>query len=125
VTERAESQRLGVAVFQLLADVVHELLRAGVSVIAEGNFVAGTALFRDLPDASIVQVHVSASPEVIAERLRGRDSHRHPVHYDAEAADEIAARVAAGAWEALPLAGRLVTVDTTVWPDLDEVCALV
>src|SRR5205823_3054477 len=73
VTERAESQRLGVAVFQLLADVVHELLRAGVSVIAEGNFVAGTALFRDLPDASIVQVHVSASPAVIAERLRGRD----------------------------------------------------
>ena len=35
------------------------------------------------------------------------------MHYDREAANEIAARAAAGEWDPLPLAGVLVRVDTT------------
>lgn len=125
VTERSESARLGAAVFQLLAAVVHELLRAGVSVIVEGNFNASSALFVQLPPAQIVHVHVTAEPQVLRSRLLERGPDRHPVHWDGEAADEIAARAAGGEWDAFDLPGRLVAVDTTVWPDIGEVERLV
>ena len=120
--DRRDSQRLGVATFRVQFAVVHELLAAGVSLIAEGNF-RGTDLFEALPPAQITQVHVSAAPEILRERMLARDSHRHSVHYDREAADEIAERVAQGDWRPLPLGGRLIEIDTTTWPDLDEVLA--
>ena len=62
-------------------------------------------------------------PVILRERMLARDSHRHSVHYDREAADEIAERVAQGDWRPLPLGGRLIEIDTTTWPDLDEVLA--
>jgi shikimate kinase len=76
---RDESRELGVAVFHLMATVVHELLAQGVPLICEGNFVPESVVFRDLPPARIVQVHVSAPPEVLRKRLLERDPHRHPV----------------------------------------------
>ncbi len=104
-----------------MAIVVHDLLRRGVPVIAEGNFRAESSLVRDLPPCRLVQVHVSAAPEVIRERLVARDTHRHPVHYDADAADEIAERVSAGEWRALLVDGELISVDTTGgFPPIDE-----
>ena len=124
ITDRARSQQLGSAVFELLGLVVKELLAQGVSVIAEGNFTRRSTLFTGLPPADIVQVHVSADPETLRVRLRERDA-RHPVHYDREAADEVADRAAGGEWPALPIGGRLIEIDTTVWPDLDEVLATV
>jgi hypothetical protein len=45
-------------------------------------------------------------------RLLARDAHRHPVHYDREAADEIADRAGRGEWVPLPLEGELIAVDT-------------
>jgi hypothetical protein len=96
-----------------MAGIVHDLLRRGVSVLAEGNFRPESSLGRELPPCRVVQIHVSASPEVIRARLMSRGSDRHPVHYDAEAADEIAERGRGGEWEALPLAGRLIRVDTS------------
>lgn len=119
--DRHESQRLGVAAFHIQFAIVRELLATGMSVIAEGNFRAGW--FESLPDAEIVQVHVSAEPAALRERLLERDTHHHPVHYDLDAAAEIADRAAAGEWAALPIEGRLVSIDTTVWPDLGEVLA--
>jgi predicted kinase len=121
--DRHASQRLGVATFQVQFGIVRELLASGVSLIAEGNFRAHW--FEDLPAAEVVQVHVSAGPETLRRRLLERDTHRHPVHYDREAAHEIAERAAAGEWAALPLGGRLLEIDTTVWPDLDEVLATI
>jgi predicted kinase len=120
---RAESQRLGVAAFHLQHAVVRELLEQGVSLIAEGNF--RPQWFKGLPAAEIVQVYVTAAPATLRERLLTRESHAHPVHYDREAADEIAERAAAGDWGVLPLGGRLVQIDTTVWPELDEVLRVV
>ena len=119
---REASRRLGLGIFHVQFAVLHELLAAGVSVIAEGNFRHGE-WFEALPPARITQLYVSASPEVLRERLLARDTHRHPVHYDAEAADEIASRAAAGKWLPLPIGGGLIEIDTTIWPDLDEVFA--
>ena len=116
---RHESQRLGVVTFQIQFAVVRELISTGVSVIAEGNFRG--SWFDGLPPADIVQVYVTAAPAALRERLLARDSHRHRVHYDREAADEIAQRAAAGEWMPLSLGGRLIEIDTTIWPDLDEV----
>ncbi len=110
---RDASRALGVAVFHLMATVVRELLAHDVSLICEGNFTADSVVLRDLPPAHVVQLHVSAPPEVLRVRLRNRDPHRHPVHYDREAADEIAARAASGAWGPLPLPGELIQVDGT------------
>ena len=120
IEDRARSQELGGVVFELLAAFVKELLEQGVSVIAEGNFTERSSLLSGLPPAEIVQVYVTAAPETLRERLRGRED-RHPVHYDREAADEVAERAAGGEWPALPTGGRLIEIDTTAWPDLGEV----
>jgi predicted kinase len=122
--DRHESRKLGVATFDVLFAVVNELLSAGVSLIAEANF-RSAEWFATLPAARITQLYVSAAPETLRERLLARDTHPHPVHYDREAADEIAERAASGEWPALPLGGRLIEIDTTTWPNLDEVLATI
>lgn len=113
ISGRPGSERLGAAVFELLAQVAHDLLRRGVSLIAEGNFTPTSRLVAALPPCRLVQVHVSASPDVLRERLRARGTHRHPVHYDRDAADEIAERAGRGDWGELPLDGAVVRLDTT------------
>jgi predicted kinase len=124
IDDRPRSQQLGSVVFELIAVVVNELLEQGVSVIAEGNFTPRSALVSALPPAEIVQVHVTAAPETLRTRLRER-APRHPVHYDRAAADEVAERAAGGEWAPLPLAGRLIEIDTTVCPHLSEVLATI
>lgn len=128
VTERADSKRLGSAVFALMGTLLRELLGCGVSLIVEGNFAAGYPLFDDLPRTRVVQVHVSAPLDVLVARLKERGPERHAVHYDREAVDEVAARVARGEWEPLPLDGALIRVDTSAQTDLaalaDEVTFL-
>lgn len=124
IEDRVRSQQLGGAVFELIALLVKELLEQGVSVIAEGNFTERSSLFSALPPAEVVQVYVTAEPQTLRIRLLERGQ-RHPVHYDREAADEVAARAGGGEWLPLPVGGRLIEIDTTTWPDLDEVLATV
>jgi len=116
---RAWSQRLGAATFEVLFHVLGELLANGVSAVAEGNF-SRVEPFGALPAARVVQVHVTARPEVLRERFATR-AERHHVHYDDEVVDEVPARVEAGEWDRLELGGSLVRVDTSVFPDLAEV----
>jgi predicted kinase len=125
IEDRPRSHQLGGIVFELIALVVKELLEQGVSVIVEGNFTLQSTLLTALPPAEIVQVYVTAEPETLRLRMQTRDTHRHPVHYDREAADEVAERAARGEWMPLPLDGRLIEIDTTVWPDLAEVLATI
>ena len=124
MTARPGSYRLGVAVFELLEVLVTELLENGVSLIAEANFRKTTRFFAALPPCRIAQVHVSASPATLRGRLLGRGADRHPVHYDREAANEIAARAAAGEWDPLPLAGVLLRIDTTNGFEMDAAALL-
>lgn len=121
ITEPAQSKRLGGAVFELMPVLLHELLGAGVSLVAEGNFAVDSPVFDGLPPARVVQVHVTAEPATLRERLLRRGGGRHPVHYDHFAAAEIAARIERDDWEPLPLDAPLVLVDTTTWPELDSI----
>ncbi|MDX6487083.1 MAG: hypothetical protein QOF43_2236 [Gaiellaceae bacterium] len=125
IEDRVRSQQLGGVVFELIALIVKELLAQRVSVIAEGNFTERSTLFSGLPPAEIVQVYVTAEPETLRRRMLTRDTHRHPVHYDRQAAGEVSARAAGGEWPPLPIGGRLIEIDTTTWPDLDEVLATI
>jgi len=113
ITEADASRRLGAAVFELLGVIVRELLGHGASLIVEGNFAVGSSVFDDLPAARIVQVHVTAPPDVLSARRRARSAERHPVHYDVEVEDELALRHARGDWDPLPLDGALVQIDTS------------
>jgi predicted kinase len=119
---REDSQRLGVAVFELIGLLMRELLANGTSLIVEGNF-SRPSLFDGLPGVRFVQVYVSAEPAVLRTRMLERDTHRHRVHYDHEAADEVASRAEAGEWKPLALPGTLVEIDTTIWPDLEAALA--
>jgi hypothetical protein len=113
VTDREGSHRLGRAVFELMRVLVHELVANGVSLIVEGNFTRETRVFDALPPCRIVQVHVTASSEVLGARMLDRDEERHPVHYDREVMNEVARRAEAGEWDPLLLHGPLVRLDTT------------
>ena len=86
--------------------VAHELLANNVSLIAEGNFQAASALFVDLPPARIVQVHVTAEPALLRTRMLERAEHRHPCTGTPRQPTRWPARAAAGDWPALPLGGR-------------------
>jgi ribose 1,5-bisphosphokinase PhnN len=119
VADRERSQLLGAAVFELMRVLVRELLGHGVSLVAEGNFTMQARVFDSLPPCRIVQVYVTATPPVLRARLLDRGE-RHPVHYDREAANEIAQRAEAGEWEPLSLDGPLVRVDTTEGLDLER-----
>jgi predicted kinase len=114
--------RLGGAVFDLMAQFVRDLLTRRVSVIAEGNFGPRWSLLADLPECRMVQLHITATPEVLRERLTARD--RHGVHYDRDAADEIAERAGRGDWSPLPLAGELIEIDTSEsFPDARSIAS--
>jgi predicted kinase len=114
VEGREESRRLGAATFEVQFHLLRELLGAGCSAVAEGNFTAASGGgFVSLPPARVVQVHVTAAPELLRERMLARVG-RHRVHYDAEVADEVYERAVAGDWHPpLPLDGELVLVDTS------------
>jgi predicted kinase len=113
---REWSQRLGVATFEVLFRVLDTLLAAGCSVIAEGNFSRAQP-FRSLPAARVVQVHVSAPPELIQHRFRTRNR-PHPVHYDLQVVEEVPQRMAAGEWDPLDIDGELIRVDGSARVDL-------
>lgn len=121
---REWSRQLGVASFELLFHVLAQLLEHGCSVVAEGNFGRAEP-FRSLPPARVVQVHVTAAPEVLRQRFATRPR-RHPVHYDAKVVDEVPEQVRAGRWGPLDLEGDLHRIVTDESPDVlaavDQIC---
>jgi predicted kinase len=120
------SRQLGRASFDLVFLLVGELLHAGVSVVAEGNFSLAEP-FGELPAARRLQVHVTADADALRTRYRTR-SDRHPAHPDPQYEPEIFARMANDDWGPLDIGGELLRVDTTEFPDLpalaDRVAAL-
>jgi predicted kinase len=110
------SRQLGRASFDVVFLVVGELLNAGLSVVAEGNFSRAEP-FRELPAAQVVQLYVTAYAETLHARYRDRPD-RHPAHPDPEYESEIFARMATDDWAPLEIGGELLRVDTTEFPDV-------
>jgi predicted kinase len=109
---------IGGAAYALIFALARSFLGAGVSTIVEANF------FRDqkdefalLPAHRFAQVHCHAPLAVLTERYASRA--RHPGHRDAEKIEELPARFASGAHDALDLPGELIELDTTLPVDLD------
>jgi predicted kinase len=115
---RAWSQRLGVATFELMFSVLDELLANGCSVVAEGNFSRADK-FLALPASRMIEVHVTAPPDVLRDRYSTRAA-RHAVHYDNEVVDEVPERAAAGEWDPLGV-GETIVVDTTDPVDVEAI----
>lgn len=118
----AETKAIGRGAFALLFHLARELLAAGCSAIVEGNF-SETSGFAALPPARIVQLHVSAPPEVLLERYRARP--RHPGHQAEAYEPEIRARIEAGDWRPLDRSGTLLELDTSRPLDVQAVAAAI
>ncbi len=84
-TTAAESSRLSEASFALLFRLTTTTLRAGASVLLEGNFRRGqheTPLRRSLGDSPVIQVLCDVEETERRQRLAARasDPTRHPLH---------------------------------------------
>lgn len=109
-SDRAWSKRLGAATYDVLYLVLAELLRRGVSAIAESNF-SDPAPLAALPPHRTAQVFCSAPADVLLERYRARP--RHPGHVDEVTIAEVEPRLRAGEWAPLDLPGALIELDTS------------
>jgi predicted kinase len=109
-----ESKRLGVAAFALVWHMLEQELRAGRSVIAEGNFNAARALeidsLRKRYVFDLLQIVCRAPKNDLLLRYTSRT--RHAGHFDDARADEIAAVLDPDLY-VLPLDIPTVEVDTT------------
>jgi predicted kinase len=135
VASRAESRALGVPTFAIFFALLGELLDAGISVIAEGNFRRGISEGELAPlvaRSRAVYLHCQTTRELSVRRVveRYRRGERHPRHFDAEYLAETAKGNPLADWESyapLDLAAPTLLVDTTdgYQPRLDEIVAFV
>jgi predicted kinase len=118
--DRAWSQRLGKACTTLLCRAAAALLEAGQSVALESNFYPrfDTPEFLELGlryGCRFVQVVCIADGATLAARYEHRalSGERHPGHRDHLHMDEWRTRLLRERWEALPLGGPVIEVDTS------------
>lgn len=119
--DREWSLKVGKASWHVLYGVIEELVSHGQSLVAEANFGPEhdeepiKALKTD-----IVQVHCTATPEVLLKRFeeRVRSGKRHPGHRDEGNLDDVRTALDEGRHAPLRLDGPLVVVDTT---DIDAI----
>lgn len=92
-SDRAWSRKVGIGTYPLLYAAAEAILRSGRSLVLEANFANEWSRdhLADLPPNRFVQVHCTASDDVLLERYaaRLRDGSRHPGHGGAEILDEL------------------------------------
>ena len=113
--DREWSRRLGRATFEVQFRLLRELLAAGCSVIAEGNFNR-TDAFSALPRAHVFQIVCTAERDELLRRFRERTAGRHPGHVDHITIEELGPRLFAHEWRPLALGGELVELNTSAPP---------
>ena len=121
VRSAAESSALSAAAVQMLFVSAEAVLRRGLDVIIESTLNAGDvapvrALQRER-QCAVIQLHVTATIDVLVDRWHARMGRRHPGHLDSERLPEMRARVEAGTWDAIALDAPLLVIDTS---DADE-----
>ena len=116
--DRAWSQRLGGASYELLYYTLDLLLQTGQPCIVESNFSRAFASQKvttllERHGYSAIQILCFAAPNVLIERFTARyaTSERHPGHVDASALPEFTAQIQQR-WEPLDVAGPLIELDT-------------
>jgi predicted kinase len=107
--DRAWSQRLGGATYEIMFAVATRLLESGVDCILESNFTDAEPL-RQLPAARTVQLFCAAPADVVLRRYAERE--RHPGHLDDVILDELRVRLQTEEWRPLELDGETIVVDT-------------
>ena len=125
-SDRAWSQRIGGAAYELLYLIAERLIGRGVSAVLDTNFqrdVTGDRL-RALADRyrfDVLEVHCHADPQVLARRFRERweSDARHPGH-TGEFTDEVAFIRAFDERDYRPVGiGCVVEVDSTDFDRID------
>ena len=113
----AASELAGRATYGALYASADALLKAGVSVILESNFLRGmseNALRPLVSRASrAVVVQCEAPVATVVERYRARIGRRHRAHFDSERIADIERAALEAAHHGLELAAELIRVDTS------------
>jgi predicted kinase len=125
-SDRAWSRKLGISSYELLFYFIEAELAAGRSLIVESNFHAETAgkefaRLKAKYDFRVVQVLCSTEPSVLLERFerRAASPERHPGHVEKQNLEEFRAALSASPFEAVPVEGSLITLDTNDFAMVD------
>jgi predicted kinase len=116
--ERKISRRLGETSMRLMYTVARKILDAGLGVVIEANFYHGISekdLSKLIAVSDAVMVHCTAPEEVLKQRYieRAQSGERHPVHDDANQADELSKDLDNGTYDPLSLGIPLIQVDSS------------
>ncbi|MBA3944773.1 MAG: AAA family ATPase [Herpetosiphonaceae bacterium] len=124
--DRAWSQQLGIATYELLYYFLEVQLAAGCSQIIESNFAAEFAtqrflLLKEQYSFRPCQLMCRTQGEVLLARfkLRAEDGSRHPGHVDQLTYGELEAGLLKGRLEPLAIPGEVIEVDTTDFDSID------
>jgi predicted kinase len=126
-SDRAWSQRIGVASLAVLFAVAEAQLAAGRSLILESNFRPEfetprvCELLVRIP-ARPFQIFCTAADDVLLRRFRERweSGVRHPGHVEREQIETFAATHLGGAYSPLAIGGELHTLDTSDFSAFDH-----
>jgi predicted kinase len=116
--ERKISRRLGETSMRLMYTVARKILDADLGVVIEANFYHGISekdLSKLIAVSDAVMVHCTAPEEVLKRRYieRAQSGERHPVHDDANRADELSKDLDNGTYDPLSLGIPLIRVDSS------------
>lgn len=113
------SRLIGISAINLLFFTADRMLQSGASLITESNFYTQLSSERacaiaNNAKAKVIQVHCSASPEVLLKRnaIRLDGNQQRPGHH-VMPDEELLEGIRNGTWEALDVLSEIIRVDTS------------
>ena len=117
--DKAWSRQIATSAIDVLFFAAGQLLRNGQSVATESNFYrqfdsARASELAIKTGARIVQIHCSASPEILVERNAARlyPPNYRPNHH-VMPSEELLGKLDSGTWEPLDVPSKVIRVDTS------------
>ena len=117
--DRDWSRQIGLTAISVLFSTARQMLQAGSSVVTEANFYRQfdserAAEVLQQVRARVVQLHCSASPEILVERnARRRTSAKQWPGHHVMPDEELLEGIEAGTWEPLNIPSEIIRVDTS------------
>ncbi|MCY4576368.1 MAG: ATP-binding protein [Chloroflexi bacterium] len=121
------SRRIGISAINLLLLTADRMLQAGASLITESNFYRqfSSQQVREIADgtkAKVIQVHCSASPDVLIARNAARlDQNQQRIGHHVMPNEELLKGLRNGTWEPLDIPSEIIRVDTSSGFDYADV----